>query len=500
MEKRASRACTACRLRKVKCNGQQPCAQCDHLNVACAYSTPTERHGRRVRGRLISQLRVGVSATPPAASAAPPLALPFSSLPLDEVYFTGLIPSYERFAYPVNPIMTSAEILESIHLMREDRTHAAFVYAFAAVTVNLTEVSWTLHGDVSARMQDLGARSLAAMHEEPPIGISSAPTTSVRRIMTCVFLEMCAMACKQHERASLLLQEAISCIHLLRIDRLKPELNAAPTSPSSPGGEVARPELARLQRMYWEAFVHERFLTVVSGYPSTMPPLRTGLPYADPTIPAHIHVGFTRIIRLFTILDDEFLSYWTSQDLPEGERPPMAAQYIERKHTQLDDDETDAATDHAGEACGLTELQRADLFVTRMWQRVLVWQLGMSRCLLSSVPPASSHEAMSLVFPARRLGAQLRSLVTQLDPITSIGMHGTGILQKLFEITNTIADVLALVPDATHPGSGQTVDDFIFLARLLFSFDRIDKVQKDILRMKIQSMGDTFSSIHIEGM
>lgn len=541
MEKRVIRACNACRLRKVKCNGQQPCAQCSHLNVACTFRAHVERRDRPVRGRLISQLRsnqvetkdkrepvtIAVrdenytpsSATTTAAGVVDENSPDgvretslFATLPLDEIYFTGLIASYEKFAYPVNPIVTSAEILDSIQHMREDLSHTAFVYAFAAVTVNLTEVSSGAHnGDIKARIHDLGARSLAAKHEgHRPGGVDSGPELSVRRIMTCIFLEICAMACQQYERAFTVLQEAIAGIHLLRIDRPQRQGQG-----ESEGNDVQRAELARRQRLYWEAFVHERFLTIVSGLPSTMQPLRTGLPCLDPTIPVHIHEGFIRIIRLFSIMNNEFLLYWTSQDLPEEERPLMTAEYIELKQTQLDDDEAEMAAmcevDNAdadkdldgddngrrGSSVVLTGLQRADLFVTRMWQRVLVWQLGMSRCLLSSVPPASSHEAMSLVFPARRLGAQLRSLVSQLDPITSIGMHGSGILQKLFEITNTIADVLAMVPDAI---SRQTIDDFVFLVCVLLSFDRIDTVQRDILRMKIQSMNNTFSNIHIEGM
>ncbi len=418
----------------------------------------------------------------------------------DAAFFTALIPSYDEFAYPVNPIITSFEILESIRLMREDPGHAALVFAFAAVTINLTETSWTQHGDISARIQDLMARSVAAKQQACVVDVKSIAMAVVRRAMTCIFLEICNLAYKRCEQGYLLLQEAISHIHILRIDRAKvTHAPAAYSTGFSPmvDDAISPPELARRQRLYWEAFVHERFLTVVSGLPATMPPLRTGLPDGDASIPAHVDKGWTRLVRLFSILDEEFLAYWRSQDLPEEERPFMTALYIERKQVQLDEDEAEmegAATADSP----LSELQLADLFVTRLWQRILIWQLGMSRCLLSSIPPASSHEGMSLVFPARRLSAQLRSLVTQLNAITSIGAHGSGILEKLFEITNTIADVLALVPDAARACDGQTVEDFIFVARVLFSFERIDTVQRDILRMKIQSMSDAFIGVHAE--
>ena len=413
-----------------------------------------------------------------------------ASQSLDDAFFKSLIPFYEAYAYPVTPIRTTAEVLHCIQLRHSDRSHAAFVYAFAAVTINLTEISWAPQGDISDRIRDLMTRSIAVKLELGSVDIDAEEPVSIHRIMTCIFLEICYMAFRRYDRAYMMLQEAISLIHILQVDRCKvvQSLPAtdSPRGHSGRGREATASELARRKRLYWEAFVHERFLAVVAGYGARMPVLRTGFPYGDPSIPANVDYGFTRIVRLFLIMDDDFISRWTAQDLPEEEQPPITAAWIEHKQTELDNDEAD--TGSISDSI-LTELQLADLFVTRLWQRTLVWQLGMSRCLLSSVPPASSHEAMSLVFPARQLSAQLRSLVVQLDSITSIGMHGSGILQKLFEITNTIADVMALVPDATRPHEGQTVEDFVFLVEVLLSFERIDTVQRHILASKVQSMG-----------
>jgi hypothetical protein len=253
------------------------------------------------------------------------------------------------------------------------------------------------------------------------------------------------MAFKRYDRSFALLREAIAMIQMLSIDRHRSNGNL----------DLSAPELARRQRLYWEAFIHERFLTMMSNYPSILPPLRTGAPFKDPTIPLHVHVGFSRIIRLFVIMDDDFLAHWTAQDDPSQATREMTAAWIELKQEELDNDEafataeTTSIQNGATAAVALTELQQADLYITRTWLRTLVWQLAMSHCLLSSEPPSSSHVAMSLVFPVRRLSAQLRQLVAQLEFKTSIGMHGFGILQKIFEITNTIADVMALVPAAT---------------------------------------------------
>jgi hypothetical protein len=100
----------------------------------------------------------------------------------------------------------------------------------------------------------------------------------------------------------------------------------------------------------------------------------------------------------------------------------LTAEWIELKHQQLDDHEVDTIGIHVM----LTELQEADIYITRLWMHTLFWQLAMSRCLLSSEPSSSSHEAMSLVFPVKRLSAQLRRLVTRLQSKTSVGMHWAG--------------------------------------------------------------------------
>ncbi|KAH7039614.1 uncharacterized protein B0I36DRAFT_426270 [Microdochium trichocladiopsis] len=127
----------------------------------------------------------------------------------------------------------------------------------------------------------------------------------------------------------------------------------------------------------------------------------------------------------------------------------------------------------------LSTLQQADLVVTRQWMLTLLWQLALSHCVLTSSSsssasagadghghgynhegvPGSSPQAtsgtsttttapeatpMSLSFPVR-LSQQLRAVILQLGR-QYVERHGTGIIQKLFEITTTFADVIVHVP------------------------------------------------------
>jgi hypothetical protein len=132
-------------------------------------------------------------------------------------------------------------------------------------------------------------------------------------------------------------------------------------------------------------------------------------------------------------------------------------------------------------------MQRADLIVTQQWLRTLVWRLAMSKTLLSS---QSSKECLSLLLPVR-LSKEVRQQVTDISR-DAIEIHGSGIVQKLFEITDTIADVLIHIPAATIEETALRVDDFIFLLNYLFGFPTLDQTRRGILSEKLQTLQNMF--------
>ncbi|KAH6885213.1 putative C6 transcription factor [Thelonectria olida] len=520
MTARATRACDGCRFRKVRCNGVQPCSQCEHLNLKCDFSPAPTKRKPAVRGRLVAQLRdkARSSSSTPLAPAPAPTSIAgivnqddpshgashrsasvasSGSADYTKDFFLGLVPEFETVVYPVNPIISPDEMRVAIQNMHQSHEDAALVYAFAAVTINLARTSWTLHGDISAQITELVRHSLAS-HRQADVaepandGTLSELKISVKRALTCVFLEICQMAFKRLDRSFIILREAISMLQTLDL-----HLNSA-------DGMTDKREICRFQRLYWEAFIHERFTNILGGHPCILPPLNTGLPFPDPSIPPHVDLGWTRLIELFLIMDDVFLSHWKAQQDPNCQVTNMTAQWIESKQAQLDQDEVDAAeAERKLSASGqgsLTELQLADIFITRLWLRTLVWQLALSQGLLRSAPPRDTHQGLSLHFPAARLSIQLRSLVSRLGSVASISTHGSGILQKLFEITSTIADVLAL-----PQGAGQSqeeakarMEDFIFLVKFLFSLERIQKKQRDYVREKLEVLQSMYTVVSFD--
>ncbi|KAI7774524.1 hypothetical protein LA080_008261 [Diaporthe eres] len=471
---------------------------------------PQEQHSRLGEGRSTAEPYIP-NQSPPSAGLVEDVPSPFAPhihATYTAEYFSALISDFESYTYPVNPIITSEQIRTCIDLMSIDATRAALVYSFAAVTINLTMTQqkhthklsinfinsngFGMPITTSERIHDLMNHSLRAKGRATPTDALSDNCLSDDlieiQIATCIFLEICWMAFKKPKHAFLVLREAIALIQLLHVDR-------------GPGTLTA-PEYARRQRIYWEA---------------------NGQRTEDHTIPINIDAGFRRIIKLFLILDDDLLANWMAQNYNAAdplscnrlEKDGVTVEWIEQKQQQVDDEEAEVEAEQQrleGTPAALTELQLADLFITRAWLRTIVWQLAMSDFLLSSGPTGSErHEALSLFFPAHRLSAQLRKLA-QFQVETSIGKHGSGILQKIFEIANTIADVMTLFPVAStgtrggeesgellghdeseSPGFDQSqarqcMADLLLLVKVLLSFERIDKTQRDIILSKVETL------------
>ncbi|CRK38821.1 hypothetical protein BN1723_015406 [Verticillium longisporum] len=408
-----------------------------------------------------------------------------SGPPPPKEFFRNLLPQFEQIIYPFNPAVSPVDIFAAIDAMDESFEDAALVYAFGATTAFLTETSATMHGDAASQMNELLQYSLEA-HRRVDLGpdsfirLDETPLITNKRIMTCIYLEIAMMPLKFYDRSFGHLREAITMIQVVQTRQRSAET-------------LRGADLIMFQRLYWEAYIHERFLTIASGFPSILPPLKSGVPMRDPIIAAHIQIGFDRIIELFTILDDVFLSNWDGR---EDRAMQITVDWIESKQVQLDQHEINAAESErelrfSGHD-GFTELQHADLFITRLWIRTLLWQLALSKGFLR-LAPAHTHEGLSLQFPALRLTTQLRSLVSRLDSIASISTQGSGILQKLFEITSTIADVLAV--SVNQPSMESHIGDFLYIARFLINFERMRDKHRVYLQEKMDTLRGSYPGL-----
>jgi hypothetical protein len=393
-------------------------------------------------------------------------------------FFRGFLPSFETLVYPFSPAFSPSDITEAISTMHDSPEDLALVYSYAAVTTFLSRTPELNRGEGWPQFTELvrhglQAHQYAGLKAEGTESWTDNLPTSLKRIMTCIYLEISMMGFKRLEHSFSLIREAISLIQVLEARRRHFR-----------GSLLSPKDTLRFHQLYWEAYIHERYLTIAAGYPSILPPIQARLSTAERGTPDHIQLGFNCLIELFLVLDDKFLACWNAQ--PES-TVTVTGEWIEHKQSQLDEVEIQTANVElrllsTGQS-GLSERQHADLFITRLWLRTVLWQVALSQGLLRS---DAIHEGLSLQFPASRLSTQLRSLVNRLNSILSIATQGSGIIQKLFEIASTIADVLTL-PEPNNQNGDRLrshAEDFVYVVKFLLELDEMRDHQKAYLEDK----------------
>ena len=361
--------------------------------------------------------------------------------------------------YPVNPIMPEWEIRDLIlNRNNQDSEILAFLYAYAAVTINLSSVDRPDRKDkVSSLLQATLENSRRLTHLDPP--------PSAIKIVTYIFIEVSLSGINKADLAMIYLREAIGMILLRRIHH--PEVMA----------KVEPLERSRLERLYWECFIHERFYAVSGDKDILLDPL-PHMPEWDPSQPYssyQIHYGWICTIQIFSLIDKDFIMYWLRRHTPPRE-------WVQQRHRELED------TRWKTQIESLLPMSQADLIVTRHWLRTSLWQIAIRNMILSSVGSDGTieTEAPSLTLPAQ-LSEELKPFLESFS-LEEVAVHGTGVVFKLFEITNAIIDVITQLPLASMADKRKRLEDLLTLKVLILRFSRIEGMHRRILEQKFEKV------------
>ncbi|TKA28126.1 hypothetical protein B0A50_04097 [Salinomyces thailandicus] len=359
--------------------------------------------------------------------------------------------------YYTHPIVSEEEVRQCIESMGADDIAKAFAHAFAAATIHYTSAIVARQEGTYSHIRYLINTAATTLGPTMP-----GQQASVIVIMTYDFLATCSMGLQDSKTAFLYLRHAISLAETLRLSDDVSLLDARLT------------ESLRQQRLYWLLYVHERYQSISEYRNSILRPLPR-IPQYDNAVPAGIHVGFVRLVKLFMLLDDVFIDNWLSSRR-DGKISP---DWVISKCEDFYHDEEDCDS----ESQLLTVEQQADLTITRHWLLTLVWRMAMTNGLLGHF---ESETCLSLLFPVR-ICDRLRQAVTKV-PHEAIEIHGAGIVQKLFELTDTMADVVLHVPPASMGDSAMRIDSLLFLLRLVFALPHLDVTRKGILGAKLDRL------------
>jgi hypothetical protein len=275
--------------------------------------------------------------------------------------------------------------------------------------------------------------------------------------MARVLIANCLMAIQESASAFVCLRQAISLLEIFRIhDR---------TSIA----RFSRAERLKLERLYHLLYVHERYQAISEFRRPILEPL-SAVSECDPDVPAEIHVGFTQIIKLFHLLDAEFLRLW----LNESDTSAANTAWIQHKGAEFQRDKEAAEEENRV----LSAPQRADLSITRCWLLSLLWRLAMTYDLLSSLP---QETCLSILFPLN-ITAQLRQNLQPL-PVNAIMSNGVGITQKLFEVADTAADLLLYAHPTLGSFTDELYDNLVYLQALIAN-NKLGEMFQSILEGK----------------
>ncbi|CAG5158106.1 uncharacterized protein ALTATR162_LOCUS4986 [Alternaria atra] len=329
-KKRVSKACDACKRKKVRCNRETRCQQCAYLGLRCIYSPSSKQRSQGKRGHIIAEFRNQTSNSP---TISPPIlpsrpgqvgfqasyspisptvertgaesTSPVSSFTsqYSKAFFLDLILDYIDRVYPAHPVITQYELRKYIEIMDTNQDVRSFV---------TDEVVQTIES-----LMDYSIENMRPAHTHFHFSVMWA--------VQSMFIHNYLMSRQRSDAAFYYMRDAISIIQLLKIDNPK---NAAQISP---------PERSRRQRLYWQAYIHERFLAILHYRQAILPPLYT-LPEDDPTLSIQVHEGFNQTIKLFRLLDREFLNSWL-----DSQGGSVTSTWVEAKSRELDGDpEADA--------------------------------------------------------------------------------------------------------------------------------------------------------------
>lgn len=366
----------------------------------------------------------------------------------------------ERFLarlYPTIPILTSDHIARLKNGVRTPETgleaHAVLVAMSAMVLLQAEEPeSLYQQGLIQTKNVEFGRRLFdEASAAQRILGKKTHPSFDL--CLLTFFLYACHAALQHHSRAFFFLREATTLWLLLQVE------NDAYVS-----------ELA--DRLFWVLLISERSHAIRYRRPVTLhitaeTPNPTPTPDTDTSL-----VGFWSLAALFRPLDTSFIAILNHEKVSH---PPDAAalHYVEtsintalKPWTQLQD------------------TQKANLRVTQLWLRIIIWQL---RLRFGHLTESAMQLSLTYHYPLEV--AKDLTLSTRDLSIESIKIHGVGLTEKLFDIASAVIDVLARVPisPSTPRGAGMgPEEDLNYLRRLITQLPGGSDIYDELIDKHIQ--------------
>jgi hypothetical protein len=185
------------------------------------------------------------------------------------------------------------------------------------------------------------------------------------------------------------------------------------------------------RRTFTLLFITERGLAILRNKATQITRLpRLSAEYFDEQ-DAVILAGFSALANLFSILDEKFVSLWSTTSFDADSTAYEPYENVAAIQVSLNE--------MSFENFAMTDIQRADVLITHQWLRLIFWQASMRQGLISY---SAADPIFSSTYPitiAKDLCAAIADISHE-----AILVHGLGIFEKLFEVAFTLMDALTI--------------------------------------------------------
>ncbi|KAI9158146.1 sucrose utilization protein-like protein [Paramyrothecium foliicola] len=283
--------------------------------------------------------------------------------------------------------------------------------------------------------------------------ISMSMPIQVETCLSAFFLYACEASLCHHSLAFRYLRDATTTLILFRT----PEAD----------------EVVKLvtRRLFWVVLISERSHAIRYRRPVTLQinDETPGFDTHDETL-----AGFWSLAALFRPLDTTFIALHNHEavSIPPS---PDSLSFIESTLNSA-----------LGPGFNLHNTQKANLRVTQLWLRVIIWQL---RLRLGHLVEESYQHSLTFGYPievAKDLVLSTRDL-----PLESFKVHGVGLTEKLFDIASALIDVMSRIPATSATvqtlGLGTLPQDNLYYIRsLIRRLPKGDTIYDDLLEKHLQ--------------
>ncbi|KAI2468519.1 hypothetical protein F4781DRAFT_267850 [Annulohypoxylon bovei var. microspora] len=473
-----ARACQRCRRLQKACSDSRPCQRCARAGLADECSgfavqprAPSQNPSSQISKSTETPVRAHGAANS-LDTAARPLFINLD-LPTSPQSFTsfsresferkvGLLPPqvvdycsgrfFERLA-PTIPILTPEYVANlRTRAPSESEAYCVLLGLCTMVTLQVEDPRDKYFGPFVAAENNaaygwlLLEESLAAHRH-----LARRSNPCLDSVLLVFFIYACHASLFHHSQAFFFLREAATLFVLVKPDTMD---------------SLSR---SLAERLFWVLLVSERSHAIRYRRPITLQVTTNGFGLSLSGDDDRSLVGFRCLAALFRGLDSSFVALLNQETVSRT-----------LAHDSLDDVEIsiNTALNHSCPS-DLIPTQKANLRVTQLWLRIVLWQLRLRLGHLSEQSTQSSRTYHYPLDVAKDLMLSTRDL-----PIHSIQVHGAGITEKLFDISCVVVNVLARVPVRVTKAAAE--DDLKYVRRLILQLPGGATVYDALLLKHIQ--------------